>query len=305
MHVRLRHGRQGGLCAAVLTAALLAGCSGGTSGTPSAASSAATSSPAPSSTELSSAAPSSTSASAAVPTSSSAATAALSTPSSTAAARTSRSAGPTKPTAQTTKEPTITPTSSPKKRTTAPTAKSPSGSATTVCPFKINTAAGPKSWPNVCTFTTAAQLKALDPQITGLKGKPVGTKSNIIGAGGGSTPFPTDCKFNLTTKFDKADTAGNPSWVDISLSIVDTTAPEVFKQDETSTSVRKFAGLPGGASCYADTGNLLTCLTGNIVYNINGTKDTGGANFQADQEKWLTKIDLPLAKKLATELSSS
>ncbi|MGI8417926.1 MAG: hypothetical protein ACR2P2_17330 [Nakamurella sp.] len=171
-------------------------------------------------------------------------------------------------------------------------------------PFKISSTAGPLKWPDVCGFTNEAQLKSLNPQITGLKGKPVGKKSQIIGTGGKSTPFPTDCKFNLTTKFDTEDTSDNPSWVIISLTIADTSGPEIFKES-MSQAVKKFPGLPNGTTCFIDSGNLMQCLTGNILYFINGVKNTGGDNFQADQEKWVTEMDLPLAKVLATELKST
>lgn len=155
----------------------------------------------------------------------------------------------------------------------------------------------------MCTFTNAGQLRALDPQITGLKGKPVGTKASIIGGNGGNTPHNTDCRFNLTTKFDTADTATAPSYVDINLTGATQLAPSTFKQDEEGQAKKTYPHLPGGASCFYD-GQMMQCLKDDNLYYVSGIKDTGGANFQADQTKWLTEILLPLATKLGAELSS-
>lgn len=184
-------------------------------------------------------------------------------------------------------------------KTTKPSTPAPPASGS-LGPFTISTAGGPKAWPDVCTFTNTAQLRALDHQITGLKGQPVGTKSALTS--GGNTPRNTDCKYNLTTSFDTADTADNPSWVTISLVSVNQYSASSFQQDAKS-GVKKYPHLPGGANCFYD-GGLLECLKGDIVYYVNGVKSTGSNNFNADQAKWLTEILLPLATRVGAELSS-
>lgn len=284
------HSKRAGALAALLIVAGAAGCGGNKTAHGAFSGSSSTSSSVPTT-------------SSSVPTTSSTQPSTSSAPTMTttsAAPTTSSSVAPT------TTSPPPTTTHSTAAPTTGGHSPSPfqtGGNAPAVGPIKISSSGDPKTWPDVCTFTNLAQLRALDPQITGLKGQPVGTKASVIGGGGGNTPRNTDCKFNLTTKFDTPDTASNPSWVEIDLTSVNEFVPSTFADAEKTSAKITYAKLPGGASCFYD-GSMMQCIKGDIFYYINGIKNTGGENFQADQKKWLTEIMLPLATKLGGELSS-
>ncbi len=184
--------------------------------------------------------------------------------------------------------------------------------APTLGPFKIDPNAGPSGWPDACTFTNAAQLQALDPQVTGLSGAPVGTKASVIGGSGGNTPNNSSCKFNLTTKFDSPDSAGQPSWVEVDLQTVSTDAPQSFQQEHQNQAAQApkypaqwadYPSLPGGASCFYD-GNELQCLSGNVFYYVLGQKVVSSGGGSADQVRWINEIVLPLAEKLGPEFAA-
>ena len=98
--------------------------------------------------------------------------------------------------------------------------------APAVGPFKIDYKAGPAGWPEACDLTSAAQLQALDPEITGVVGTPVGQKAQILGAG--LTPHNAECKWSVATKTN--DGTGVASYVDISLYEVDSGAPGTYQR---------------------------------------------------------------------------
>jgi hypothetical protein len=180
-----------------------------------------------------------------------------------------------------------------------------------VGPFPINPSAGPSAWPDACTLTSLAQLKALDPAITGLSGNPVGTKATELGSGG-NTPNNTDCKFNLTTTFDPSDeSAGVPSYVDVSLQEVDSGTPTQYQQDQQQQAgsaaqypaqYANYPNLPNRVSCF-DNGNQLQCVKGDVYFWISGQKVTDGDKSGVDNAAWIEQIELPLAEVLGSELS--
>jgi hypothetical protein len=176
-------------------------------------------------------------------------------------------------------------------------------------PFTVDPNAGPSTWPDACTLTNAAQLKALFPAITGVSGTQ-GQKANIIGGSGGQTPNNTDCQFNLTTTFDSGNAGGPPSFVEINLQEIDPDSPTIWQQsqqqDDSPASQNTgqyalYSNLPGGVSCFYD-GTELQCLKGDFDYWISGMKNTGGNFETVDQAVWIDQIELPLAEVLATEL---
>jgi hypothetical protein len=178
-------------------------------------------------------------------------------------------------------------------------------------PFKINPNAGAAGWPDACTLTSAAQLEALFPAITGLSGTPVGTKAEILG--GGNTPHNSDCQFNLTTTFDAAaDESGVPSWVKVSIEEIDTGAPQAYQtaQQQQAAGAAQYPAqyanypdLANGLSCFTD-GNELQCLKGDVNFWIEGQKVTGGNFETSDQADWIAQIELPLAEKLGAEITT-
>lgn len=174
-------------------------------------------------------------------------------------------------------------------------------SAPAVGPFAINKAASPASWPDVCTMTSAVQLKALDPMITGLKGAPAGTRQQIAGTAS-KVPHNNECQFNLVTTFDQP---GSNSHVEITIEAISPTEPTLYQQSHGSdapASVHK--NLPGGARCDFDGTSTLDCLKGNIEYYVAGTRGTQvGTTLGDTADAWLKQIELPLAAKLSTELT--
>ncbi len=75
-------------------------------------------------------------------------------------------------------------------------------SAPKVGPFKININGSLSGWPDACKLTSLAQLKTLEPAITGLRGAPVGAKAKDLSTGG-STPhnaaMPVQLEDNVPT----------------------------------------------------------------------------------------------------------
>jgi hypothetical protein len=176
-------------------------------------------------------------------------------------------------------------------------------------PFKIDPKAGPSGWPDACNLTTEAQLKALDPAITGVAGTPVGQKATMLGGSGGVTPNNADCKWTLATTYDAAYGAGSVSYVDISFWEIDSGAPQTYRQalaDAQSNAKQypaqfgSYQNLPGGTSCFYN-GNELQCLKGDVDFDVMGSKFSGAG--MTDSVTWIQEILLPLAEKLGSEIS--
>jgi hypothetical protein len=170
-------------------------------------------------------------------------------------------------------------------------------------PFRINTKAGLKAWPNACALTGLAQLKALFPAITGLKGAPLGTNGH---------PNDTDCKFSLRTVFDPRGYV-TPSWVDISLERIGPRAQGTYSKALAQQEAMahkypaQYAGYPdlsNGVKCF-DDGNELQCLKDEAYYWVIGHKVTGGAFVTSDQAVWTDQIEIPLAEVIAAEVSTT
>lgn len=180
-----------------------------------------------------------------------------------------------------------------------------------VGPFRINLAAGERAWPEACALTSPAQLHALFPAIVGYKGRPVGTKGQNLGSGS-NTPHDVQCKFNLRTRFDPAGYAATPSWVQVNIEEVDPGAPSQYAQSlhEQAAQAKKFPAqyanyptLPYGVRCFYD-GNELQCLKGDFSYWISGQKVTGGSNTSVDQAVWIDQVELPLAERIGSEVTT-
>ena len=176
-------------------------------------------------------------------------------------------------------------------------------------PFKINPKAGPSGWPDVCNLTTAAQLEALDPAITGVVGDPVGQKAKMLGGSGGMTPNNAECRWTLTTKYDATYGAGSNSDIDISFWEIDSGAPATYQHALADAQANakqypaqfgSYQNMPGGASCFYD-GNELQCLKGSVDFWITGSKFSGAG--MTDHVTWIREILLPLAEKLGSEIS--
>jgi hypothetical protein len=211
---------------------------------------------------------------------------------------------PDRSTSQTTSQPATT---SPPATTDSSTAVA-HGPVPTLGPFHVPATGDPMVWPDVCTFTNIAQLKALNPQITGLKGAPVGTKAKVLGTGR-STPHNAKCKFNLTTSLDNPD-AASPSYVEISLEGVSPDQADVWK-DQFASQKRisakypdqfaDYPGLAGGTHCFY-TGSQLECLTGNYYFFVGGIRAGATDDYAKAQAAWRKAIVVPLASKLGSEL---
>jgi hypothetical protein len=161
-------------------------------------------------------------------------------------------------------------------------------------------------------MTSAAQLRALFPAITGLSGAPVGTKGTLLG--GGNTPKNTDCKFTRTTAFDAAaDESGVPSWVQVTVEEIDAGAPQAYQSAQQMQAAQaaqypaQYANYPNvekGLSCFTD-GNELQCLKGDFNFWIEGQKVTGSQFTSTDQAEWIVQVELPLAEKLGAEITTT
>ena len=98
-------------------------------------------------------------------------------------------------------------------------------SAPKLVPFTINPSASPCGLARrAADLRALAQLKALEPSITGLRGNPVGTKAELLGTGG-SVPHDTECQFNLKTTFQPQDYGSTGSYVTVQFEAVDPEAP--------------------------------------------------------------------------------
>lgn len=178
-------------------------------------------------------------------------------------------------------------------------------------PWRINLAAGVKAWPNACKLTNIAQLHELFPAITGLQGKPVGAKGQILGSGA-NTPNNVQCTYHLKTTYQPAGYT-TYSQVVVQLEEVDTNAPAVYQQDlaQQKASAKKFPAqyanypqLEHGVKCFDDS-NELQCLKDDVSFWISGPKVTGGSNYSADQAVWIDQIQIPLAEVIGSELSTT
>jgi hypothetical protein len=178
--------------------------------------------------------------------------------------------------------------------------------APAVGPFKINYKGGAAAWPDACDLTNAAQLQALNPQITGVTGTPVGRKAHLIGGPGGLTPHNADCQWNVTTTSNN-DPSSVLSHVDVSFFELDSGAPGTYQralaEKKTSsaqypTQFASYQNLPGGASCFFD-GDALECLKGNVDFWVAGLSFTNGIT---DHVHWINDTLLPLAEKIGYEI---
>lgn len=181
-------------------------------------------------------------------------------------------------------------------------------------PFTISQSGDPNTWPDACTLVSGAEIKALDPQITGLKGAPVGTKAQILGGKGGNAKHNTQCQFNLTTSFDPKD-GSPPSYVTVILEIIGPDAPSLWQQNYQSqkASAAKypdqfidFANLPGGTSGFWDGTEVQTLRTHaghGYDFWISGSKVTNSGSDLKAQKDWAHEIEARLAAKLGSEFN--
>jgi hypothetical protein len=173
-------------------------------------------------------------------------------------------------------------------------------------PFRIPAGKSPNTWPEVCDMLSGREIIALDPsEITGIHGKPVGTKAEILGGSGGNTKHDTQCRWNVTTHFKSP--AGNPSYVEISLQEVDSLAAAVWKEDNKSEKKASakypgqyadYASLPGGTKCFYD-GTELECLKGDVYFYVGGELSQ---EYTYNQKPWLLHALLPIAVKVGSVL---
>ena len=185
-------------------------------------------------------------------------------------------------------------------------------SAPKVGPFKININGNLAGWPDACKLTSLAQLKALEPAITGLRGAPVGAKAKDLSTGG-STPHNSQCQFNLKTTFQPADYGSTGSWVSVQFEEIDSGAPTTYNQalasqkSESHKFPAQYADYPNlknGVQCFDDSTEL-QCLKGDVDFWVGGQKVTAGNYSGADQAVWVDQIQIPLAEELGAELKPS
>lgn len=180
-------------------------------------------------------------------------------------------------------------------------------------PFRISQSGNPNTWPNACTLINIAEVRALDPQVTGLSGAPVGTKATVIGGSGGNSKNNTQCKFNLHTSFDPKD-GSPPSYVAVNLQSIGPDAASTWKQEHQTYKANAakfpdqfidFPNLPGGTNGFWD-GTEVQALhtTGSDAYNfwIAGNKAITTGSYVQAQKNWAHEIEAPLAAKLGSEL---
>lgn len=178
-------------------------------------------------------------------------------------------------------------------------------------PFHVQMSRSFAGWPSACSVSNAAQLQSLIAGVTGLRGKPVATKAEILGSGG-NTPHPTDCKWNLKTTFDDSSQSV-PSYVEVSFEEIDPGAPATWRQElkDSHSEAKKYpaqyayySGLPHGVACFYD-GTELQCLKGDFDFWVTGEKFTSGSYPSADTAVWIDQAELPLAEVVADEVSVS
>jgi hypothetical protein len=177
-------------------------------------------------------------------------------------------------------------------------------------PFHIHLSASFAGWPSACNMTSLAQLKALEPSITGLQGKPSGSKGEILGSGG-KTPHDVECQFNLRTSF--APAGYTPSWAQINLEEIDSGAPASWAQELSGQKSQAhkypaqyayYPNLRNGVKCF-DDGNELQCLKDDADFWVSGQKVTSGNFSGVDQAVWVDQIEIPLAEVIGAELTTA
>lgn len=177
-------------------------------------------------------------------------------------------------------------------------------------PFKISLKKGFSGWPSACRLTDAAQLKALFPAITGVRGRPVGTQVQLPGQAR-PTRQDTHCTFTLGTTFEPPGYSSYSN-VQVQLFEVGPSTPSRWASDLAAqhaeakkypTDYAYYPRLENGAKCF-DDGTELHCLVGDIDYWVSGEKVTSGAYFSSDQSVWVDQVEIPLAEMLGRELLS-
>ena len=185
-------------------------------------------------------------------------------------------------------------------------------SAPKVGPFNINVDGNVAGWPDACKLTSLAQLRALEPAITGLRGVPVGTKAKDLSTGR-STPHNTECQFNLKTTFQPAGYGSTGSWVSVQFEEIDPGSPTSYQQALASqkseghkypAQYANYPNLKNGVQCFDDS-NELQCLKGDVNFWVGGQKVTNGDHSGVDQAVWIDQIEIPLAEELGAELRTS
>ncbi|HTT88544.1 MAG TPA: hypothetical protein VMF65_03260 [Acidimicrobiales bacterium] len=185
-------------------------------------------------------------------------------------------------------------------------------SAPRVGPFTINPNGPPTVWPDACKLTSLAQLKALEPSITGLRGKPAGSKAELLGTGH-TAPHNTQCQFNLKTTFEPQGYGSTGSYVIVQIEAIDTGAPALYREALTAqkgeahkypAQYADYPNLKNSVQCFDDSTEL-QCLKGDVNFWVGGQKVTGGDYFGSDQAIWVVQIEIPLAEVLGAELKTS
>ena len=176
-------------------------------------------------------------------------------------------------------------------------------------PFTFGQSGDPNTWPDACTLVNIGEIKALDPDITGLRGAPIGTKAQVLGGNGSSTPNNTECRFNLTTKQDPPD-GYPPSYLVVQLQGTGPGAADSWTQEYTqakSTAAKypnqfiDFTNLPGSTKGFWDSTEV-QALHGNYDFWIAGVRSIESGNNAQAQMVWAHQIEAPLAAKLGSEL---
>ena len=179
-----------------------------------------------------------------------------------------------------------------------------------VGPFAISLAKSFAGWPSACELTDAAQLKEVFPGITGVRGKPAGSRGEVLGSGK-KTPHDTQCTWSLSTKFAPQGYT-TYSNLQIQLDEIGPGVPQSWAQELASqraaskkypAQYANYPSLEHGVKCF-DDGNELQCLKGEIDFWVLGQKVTGGEYYSSDQAVWVDQVELPVAELLGAELST-
>ena len=177
--------------------------------------------------------------------------------------------------------------------------------------FSVDMAKGFAAWPSACSLTDVAQLKVLFPAVTGLEGAPVGAKGQEM-VSGKMTPRDVQCRYKLKTTFQPSGYGTVFSWVEVDIEQVGPASPQAWAQglSQQRGMAKKYPAqfayypaLKGGTRCFWD-GNELQCLKGDFNYWVLGQKVTGGTNTSTDGMVWIDQLLLPLAEKVATEVTT-